>query len=169
MGQTKIIINARHKIHLVNNTVNNINLRVILFIFCTLLFVIKPNAQTIASKKLFTAENIDWSDFKGEVNYNYPHNIAALSIFSLEYKYNIKYIKNTDSIKINILSHTSFAIHSVLPLPSVVGSPTLIFAAFQGFGWLKSHSLCYRMQHSVLSLCVLRIYVSCFTITTANG
>lgn len=81
---------------------SNHNLRVKLFIICALFFVIKINAQKIASKKLFTGENIDWSDFKGEINYNYPHNISALSIFSLEYKYNLKHINNTDSIKIKI-------------------------------------------------------------------
>ena len=68
MGQAKFFINARHKIHLINNSGSNINLRVVLFIICALLFVSKINAQKIASKKLFTGENIEWSDFKGEVN-----------------------------------------------------------------------------------------------------
>jgi hypothetical protein len=87
----------------------NEKIRTSLFIICTLLFVSKINAQKVASKKLFTGENIDWSDFKGEVNYNFPHNIAALSIYSLEYNYNIKHINNTDSINIKIFVQLFFS------------------------------------------------------------
>jgi hypothetical protein len=84
-------------------------LRIILFFICDLFFITNINAQKLASKKLFTGENIDWSDYKGEINYNYSHSIAALSIFSLEYKYDLLPIKKTDSMKINISVQVFFS------------------------------------------------------------